>query len=69
MLQRLRGGNIPRIPFREQIFAFLVDGERKTAELIAGIEGHPEAIRYELKRLVDAGEIGRVKRGGYTLLD
>ena len=66
-LKKLRGGNIPRVLFREQIQTLLADGEKKTAELIAGIEGHPEAIKHELRRLVDAGEIVRVKRGVYTL--
>ena len=28
MLQKLGGGNIPRIPFRDQVFAFPADGEK-----------------------------------------
>ena len=67
LLKKLRGGNIPRILFREQIQTLLADGEKKTAELIAGIEGHPEAIKHELRRLVDARVIVKVKRGVYTL--
>ncbi len=68
VLQRLRGGNIPRVPFRQQILSLLTDGEKKTAELIAAIDGHPEAIQHELARLVDAGEIVRIQRGVYALL-
>ena len=68
VLQRLRGGNISRVPFREQILECLADGEKKTAELIAAIDGHPEAIQHELARLVDAGEIVRIQRGMYAAL-
>ena len=67
VLQRFRGGSLQRIPFREQILAILASGEKKTAGLIAGIEGHPEAIKHELRRLVDAGEIVRIRRGVYAL--
>ena len=67
VLQRLRGGNIQRIPFREQILSLLTDGEKKTAELTSAIEGHPEAVQHELTRLVGTGEIVRVRRGVYAL--
>ena len=54
MLNKLRGGNIPRVTFREQILSFLADGEKKRAEIIAAIDGHPQAgyIRnsYDLQR-------------------
>ncbi|MDE0682366.1 MAG: hypothetical protein OXI63_05570, partial [Candidatus Poribacteria bacterium] len=67
VLQRLRGGKIARIPFREQILALLADGEKKTPELVAAIQGHPKAINTELTRLVGIGEIVKVRRGVYTL--
>ena len=67
VLQRLRGGNIPRVPIREQVLALLADGEKKTAELISSIDRHPEAIKHELARLVGAGKIVRVRRGFYAL--
>ena len=67
MLQRIRGGNIPRIPFRDQIRSLLTDGEKKTAELIEAIDGNSEAIKHELTRLVNAGDIVRVRRGVYAL--
>ena len=67
VLQRIRGGNIPRIPFRDQIRSLLTDGEKKTAELIEAIDGNPEAIKHELTRLVNAGDIVRVRRGVYAL--
>ena len=68
VLQRLRGGNIPRVLIRQQVLALLADGEKKTAELISSIDRHPEAIKHELARLVEAGEIVRVRRGVYALL-
>ena len=68
MLKKFRGGKPLRIPFREQILSTLAsDGEKKTAELVAVIEGHPKAIKNELSRLVDTGEIVRVRWGVYAL--
>ena len=67
VLRALRGGVPLRVPFRIQILTMLAEGERKTAELIASIDGHPKAVKNELKRLVDAGEIVRVRWGLYTL--
>ena len=67
VLQRLRGGNVRRVPFRQQILSLLTDGEKKTAELTSAIDGHPEAVQHELTRLVGTGEIVRVQRGVYAL--
>ena len=67
VLQRLRGGKIARVPFREQILTLLADGEKKTPELVAAIQGHPKAINTELTRLVEIGEIIKVRRGIYKL--
>ena len=67
VLMNLRGGKIERVSFQEQICALLEGGEKRTAELIAAIDGHPGAIKNELKRLVDIGEIIKVQRGMYTL--
>ena len=67
VLQRLRGGKIVRVPLREQILALLADGEKKTPELIAAIQGHPKAINTKLTRLVNDGEIVKVRRGVYRL--
>ena len=67
VLMKLRGGKIERVPFYEQIFALLKGSEKKTAELTAAIEGHPGAVKNELKRLVDSGEIVKVRRGMYAL--
>ena len=67
VLQKLRGGKIARVPFREQIIALLADGEKKTPEIVEAIQGHPKAINTELTRLVKNGEIVKVKRGLYTL--
>ena len=66
VLMKLRGGKIQRVPFHEQIHSLLEGGEKKTAELIAAIEGHPGAVKNELKRLVDSGEIVKVRRGVYA---
>ncbi len=67
VLQRLRGGNITRKTFREQILSILTNGEKKTAEITDAISGHPEAIQHELRRLVESDEIVRIRRGVYTL--
>lgn len=67
ILQRLRGGNIQRKTFREQILALLKTDEKKTAEITAAIDGHPEAIIHELTRLVASNEIVRIRRGVYAL--
>ena len=67
MLMKLRGGKIQRVPFHEQIYALLEGGEKKTAELIAAIDGHPGAVKNELKRLVDIGAIVKVRRAVYAL--
>ena len=67
ILRDFRGGAPLRVPFREQILSLLADGEKRTAELVASIEGHPKAVKNELKRLVDSGEIVRVRWGMYTL--
>ncbi len=66
MLQRMRGGKA-RVTFREQILELLADGEKKTPELTAAIQGHPKAINTELTRLVERGEIVKVRRGVYRL--
>ena len=67
ILQKLRGGRPLRIPFKEQIITLLSDGDKRTAEFIEAIEGHPKAIKNELGRLVDTGEIVKVRWGVYTL--
>ena len=67
ILRKLRGGKPLRVPFREQILSLLSDGEKKTAALIAAIDGHPKAVNNELTRLVEAGEIVKVRRGFYAL--
>ena len=67
LLQKMRGRNILRAPYRDEILSLLADGEKKTAELVAALEGRPQAINYALSRLVEKGEIVRVQRGVYTL--
>ncbi len=67
VLNKLRGGNIPRVLFREQIFSLLANGEKRASELVDAIEGHPTSIRNELTRLLDAGEIVKVRWGVYKL--
>ncbi len=67
VLYKLRGGKSARVTFREQILALLTDGEKKTPELVAAIQGHPKAINTELTRLVELGEIVKVRRGVYKL--
>ena len=68
MLKKLRGGKPLRVPLREQIRSFLASSsEKTTAELIASVNGHQSAIKGELKRLVDTGEIVKLRRGVYAL--
>ena len=68
VLQKLRGGKKLRVPFREQILSLLAsEGEKKTAELVSLIDGHPKAINNELTRLVEVGEIVKIRRGVYAL--
>ena len=67
VLMKLRGGKIQRVPFQEQIFSLLENGEKKTSELIDSIEGHPGAVKNELKRLVETGEVVKVRRAMYAL--
>ena len=66
VLQKLRGG-APRVTFYQQILSLLADGEKKTSELMAAIDGHPQAIHKELLRLTKLGEIEKVRRGVYAL--
>ena len=68
MLQKLRGGNIPRFTLREQILFLLASGrEKTTSSLVAAIDSSPQAIGNQIKQLLDEGEIVRVRRGVYTL--
>ena len=67
VLQRLRGGNISRVSFQEQILTLLADGEKKASALSAAIGSSPQSVGNELKRLVDIGEIVKVRRGMYAL--
>lgn len=68
VLNKLRGGNIPRITLQEQILFLLASGhEKTTSSLVAAIDSSPQAIGNKLKQLLDAGEIVRVRRAVYTL--
>ena len=67
ILKKFRGGKPLRVPFREQILSHLSDGEKKTAALVAAIDGNPKAVGNELARLVETGEIVKVRRGVYAL--
>ena len=68
MLQKLRGGNIPRFTLREQILFLLASGrEKTTSSLASAIDSSPQAVGNQLKQLIDEDEIVRVRRGVYTL--
>ena len=69
ILQKLRGGNITHITFREQILTLLADGEKKVSEVTDAIEGNPKGIHNELARLLKIGEIVKVRWGVYALPD
>ena len=66
VLQKLRDGAPRPGAIATQILSTLADGEKKTAELIAAVDGYPTAIKNELRRLLDAGEIVKVKRAVYA---
>ena len=67
VLYDLRGGKIRPVSIREQILNSMPPGEeKKTRQLVAAIDGHPKAIDNELRKLVDAGEIVRVRWGVYA---
>lgn len=67
ILTKLRDDTPLRVPFRNQILSLLADGNKKTVEVVNAINGNPEAVKNELTRLIDRGEIIRVKRGIYSL--
>ena len=67
VLQRLRGGNIRRVSFQDQILTLLSAGEKRKSEITAVLRSSPQSVGNELKRLVDIGEIVRVQRGVYAL--
>ena len=66
VLKKLRGGKALRVPLREQILDVLADGEMKTAEIVAAVDGYPTTIRNRIRELVDAGEIVKLKRAVYA---
>ena len=67
ILNNLRGGELLRVSLCEQIFLLLSDGEKQTSEIIQVVKGNPGAVKNELSRLVNTGEIIRVRRSVYTL--
>ena len=67
VLMKIRGGKLRQTSLQDQILTFLSDGEKKTAELVTAVAGHPNAIKNELKRLVASGDIVKVRRSVYTL--
>ena len=69
ILQQLRGGNIPRVTYREQILSLLTDGEKKASEITESIIGNSMAINNEIARLLKIGEIVKVRWGVYALPD
>ncbi len=68
VLNKLRGGNIPRIPIRQQVLTLLNNGEKEAKEIIAAIKAHPEAIHHVLARLISEKVIVRIRRGLYALI-
>ena len=66
VLKKLRGGKALRVPLREQILDALADGEMKTAEIVAAVDGYPTTIKNRLRELVDAREVVKLKRAVYA---
>ncbi len=68
VLNKLRGGNIPRVAYRDQIlFLLAANREKTTSSLVAAMGCSPQSIGNQLKQLLDDGEIVRVRRGVYSL--
>ncbi|MYF54796.1 type IV toxin-antitoxin system AbiEi family antitoxin domain-containing protein [Candidatus Poribacteria bacterium] len=67
VLRRMRGGKRARPLFSDQILELLANGEMTTPQIVEAIEGHPKAINSKLTRMVETGEIVKIKRGLYTL--
>ena len=67
VLRKLRGGKIERVSIQAQILIFLSDSEKTTTEIVTAIDGHPSSIKNELKRLLDSGEIVKVRRAVYAI--
>ena len=67
VLMKLRGGKLRQTSLQDQILRLLSEGEKKTAELLEAVTGHPNAIKNELKRLVASGDIVKVRRSVYAL--
>ena len=67
VLKELRGGNIQRISFEEQILTLLANGEKQKSEITAALGSSQQSVGNELKRLVDIGKIVKVRRGVYAL--
>ncbi len=67
VLRRMRGGKRARPLFHVQILELLADGEMTTPDIVEAIDGHPKAINSKLTRMVETGEIVKVKRGVYKL--
>lgn len=66
---KLRDGKPLRVPLREQILNCLKDGKPKNrADIVAAVDGAPNAIQAELKRLMDKNKITRIKWGVYKRL-
>ena len=66
VLKELRGGNIQRISFEEQILTLLANGEKKKSEITVALGSSQQSVGNELKRLVDIGKIVKVRRGVYA---
>lgn len=52
---------------RNLILQLLESGEKTTSEIVAGVGGSRSWILTELKKLVDAGDVVKIKRGVYGL--
>ena len=65
VLNKIRGGN--RISVREQILFLLATGEKKTSLLVEAIDSSAQTVGNELRKLLDKGEIVRVRWGVYKL--
>ena len=59
--------NVTYVTLQSQILAILRNGEAKTRDIIASVDGHPSPIKTELRRLVNAGTIIKLRHGVYNV--
>ena len=68
ILYELRGGYVRKVTISEQIISLLREGDKEVSDMVEAIECHPTSVRNELKKMINKGNIAKVRRGLYTLM-